>query len=288
LAAAHPILIRRDSTRGLISAFLIAAPVLAGVIYCAAGAFGLLPWTLGRSGMDVLSAGATWRSVLWSLWAASASTAIAFIGALCIAVTFRSTGPLDRLARSLAVLPLPIPHIVAGLVGLLLLSQSGLLARVAYSLRWIARPADMPILIYDSAGIGFILTTAAKEIPFLALVALSLIGGELRQLEEGARTLGAGSRDLLRRITLPLLIRGMLPATVAVFVFVFGSYEVAAMLGPTSPAPLPVLINNSYSGAALGQRADAYMLSLLALLVASVAVAAHELLRYRAWNNGRA
>jgi putative spermidine/putrescine transport system permease protein len=269
----------------LFAALLVAAPVLVGVAYCVAGALGLLgPEAGSRGSWAVLANKATWQSVGWSVWAAAASTLIALVGSIAVAALFRSYRTTDRLARALAVLPLPIPHIVAALVGLLLLAQSGLLARFGYSFGLVASPAEMPVLVYDRLGGGFILTMAAKELPFLALMALSLIGGDLRQIEESARTLGAQPRQLFRRVTLPLLLRGMLPATVAVFVFVFGSYEVAAVLGPTAPAPLPVLIAESYSGASLERRNDAYLLSLLALLVAGAAVAAHELSRW----NGRA
>lgn len=264
----------------MLAAFVVAAPVLVGIAYCAAGVLGLLGDTAGGSvNWSVLADAATWRSVGWSFWAAGASTFLALVGAVAVAALCRSTRSSDRAARALAVLPLPIPHIVAALVGLLVLAQSGLLARIAYSLGVVGAPAEVPVLVYDGLGVGFILTMAAKEIPFLALIAISLAGGDLRPVEESARTLGASPAELFRRITLPLLLRGMMPATVAVFVFVFGSYEVAAMLGPTAPAPLPVLITESYAGASLERRTEAYLLSLLALLIACVAVAAHELLR---------
>lgn len=278
----------RGSSRGLIAAFLIAAPVLVGVLYCVVGALGLLDQGAGGAAWGVLTERGTWSSVAWSLWAATASTLVAFVAAIAVASLFRSSKRIDRMARGLAVVPLPIPHLVAGFVGLLVLGQSGLVSRLAFSLGIIAQPAEMPILVYDSFGLGFILTTAAKEIPFLALVALSLLGTDLRLLEESARTLGATPGDLFRRVTLPLLYRGMLPATVAVFTFVFGSYEVAAILGPTTPAPLPVLISERHTGAVLAQRADAYLLSLLALLIASGAVAIHEIVRRGAWNEHRA
>ena len=48
-------------------------------------------------------------------------------------------------------------------------------------------------------------------------------------LEEAARTLGAGPWAAFRRVTWPLLWRGMLPGAAAVFVFVAGSYEAAAL-----------------------------------------------------------
>jgi ABC-type uncharacterized transport system YnjBCD permease subunit len=62
---------------------------------------------------------------------------------------------------------------------------------------------------------------------------------------------------------------------VAVFTFVAGSYETAALLGPTDPLPLPVLTWERYTDAALERRADGYALALLGLCVAAVAVGIH-------------
>ena len=37
--------------------------------------------------------------------------------AIAVGVLFRGTGVTDRVARSFALLPLPVPHVVAGLLG---------------------------------------------------------------------------------------------------------------------------------------------------------------------------
>ena len=107
------------------------------------------------------------------------------------------------------------------------------------------------------------------------------LGERAARLEESARSLGASPTQIVRLVTLPILWRGMLPGAVAVFAFVFGNYEVAALLGPSSPAPLPVLIMERYLGPSLGGRADAHLLSLLALAVTTLAVIAHEVIRRR-------
>ncbi|MEX2571816.1 MAG: ABC transporter permease subunit [Gemmatimonadota bacterium] len=275
------------SSRGLLAALIVAAPVLVGITHAMLAAFGLT----GLAGIEpgwgrahaVLTDVTTWRSLAWSLWAAAASTVLAFAGAVLIASLFRSSSRTDALARALATLPLAVPHVAAAFVGLLILGQSGVLARISYAFGWIATPADFPALVYDPAGTAFIMTLAAKELPFLALIAFSLLASETDRLEETARSLGAGPLEVFRHVTFPLLWRGLLPATVAVFVFVFGTYEAAAMLGPSRPTPLPVLAMERYAGASLAQRADAFVLSLLALVLALAAVAAHELLRRRRW-----
>jgi putative spermidine/putrescine transport system permease protein len=270
--------------RGLLAALLVAAPVLVGVGYALLGALDLLGvGTTGEPGLGrvrrVLAEPTVWRATAWSAWVAGAATLLATLAAMLLAVVFRGDRRLDRAARALAVLPLPIPHVVAAVAGLLVLGQSGLLARLGHALGLVETPAAMPALVFDPLGIGLVLSLAWKEIPFLALIAFSVLAGQAAALDEAARTLGAGPWARARRVTLPLLWRGMLPAVVAVFVFAFGSYEAAVLLAPSDPLPLPLLLAERYTDPALARRADAFVLVLLALAISAAAVAAHERLR---------
>ncbi len=270
----------------LLGAALVATPVLLGVAYAAAGAVGVTGITatgfsLGRM-FHVLAEQAVWRSVAWSIWVAGAATVLSLTAAACAAVMFSGRGVVDRTARALAVAPLAVPYVVAGALGLLILGQSGYLARLAYAWGGIASPTNMPALVYDTRGIGVILTLAWKEFPFLALVAFSLIAARGTALEETAHTLGAGRWATLSRVTWPLLWRGLLPAATAVFIFSMGNYEAAALLAPSDPLPLPMLTLERYFALDLSQRADAYVLTLVGLLIGLAAVGVHEWTRQHA------
>jgi putative spermidine/putrescine transport system permease protein len=270
---------------GLWAALLLASPVLLGLVYAAFASVGVVgPGSRGWSleGWNRLSADSgVWRGILWSLWIAGASTFLATLGAILLAVTFQGSGRVDRSARLLALLPLPLPHLVAGVGGVLVLGQSGILSRIAAGLGWISTPAEMPALVADSWGVGLILMLVWKEITFLALVAFSVLATQGRTIEEAGRTLGAGPGATFRRLTLPLLWRGMLPAVVAVFTFVAGSWEAAALLAPSDPLALPLQIMERHTDPALARRGEAYALALVALLIAALAVAVHERVRLR-------
>jgi putative spermidine/putrescine transport system permease protein len=185
------------------------------------------------------------------------------------------------MARLFAVLPLPIPHLAAAVAGLLLLGQSGLLARLLASFGLVTDPGAMPALVYDRFGLGLILTLAWKELAFLALVAFSVVATRGSRLEEVARTLGAKPFEVFRRVTWPLLWRGLLPAVVAVFVFVASTYEATAVLAPSDPLALPLLTLERYTDADLSRRGDGFVLVLLGMAVSLLAVAAHEWARSR-------
>lgn len=270
---------------GLWAAAVVALPVAVGVAYSLVAATGLAGYgehgfTLTRLGR-VLSEAAVWESLLWTVRTAALATLLAGAAAIVAAVSFRRVSALDRLARGLAVLPLPIPHLIAGTTAVLVLGQSGLLSRVGVSAGWLAVPAEMPALVYDRGGIGLILTLGWKEFPFLALVAFSVLATRGNALEETARSLGAGPWQRFRRITWPILWRGLAPAAVAVFAFALGSYEASALLAPSDPMALPVLTLERYTDPDLARRGDTFVLTLLALALAAAVVALHEWLRHR-------
>ncbi|HUR93371.1 MAG TPA: ABC transporter permease subunit [Gemmatimonadales bacterium] len=272
--------------RGVWLAGLVASPVIVGLVYSFAGATGIAgfgahgSYTLDRI-RRVLSEQAVWESLWWTVRTSALATVLAGCAAVLAAALFRGTKTLDRAATTLAVLPLPIPHLVAAATAALVLGQSGLLARVAVTAGWISAPAQMPPLVYDRPGIGLILALGWKEFPFLALVAFSVVATRGAALEETARTLGAGPWQTFWRVTWPVLWRGLGPAAVAVFAFAAGSYETAALLGPSDPLPLPALTYERYTDADLARRGDAFVLSLLGLLLATGVVALHEWLRHR-------
>lgn len=271
---------------GFVAAGLIALPAVAGTIYALLAALGLTgPGASGIISFDhfaaVLSDGAVVRSVFWTLWVAFAATAIATAAAIGVALVFRGGRSGDASARIVAALPLPLPQVVAALMGVWILAQSGLIARAGYALGWIDTPSTMPALVYDACGTGLILTLAWKEFAFLVIVAWSVLGQWTRDAEEAARTLGASAWSAALRVTLPVLWCGMLPAIVAVFTFVLGSYEAAALLGPSRPLALPVLTYERYLGPDVARRGDAFVLVLIGMMLALAAVLLHEHARIR-------
>jgi ABC-type Fe3+ transport system permease subunit len=270
----------RPALPALLAALVVAAPVLAGVGYSAAAAVGAVGLASDEPGAArlarVLTDRATWASLAFTVRTAALATLLAGASGVAVAVAFRADRRTDRLARALAVVPLPLPQVVAAACAVLVLGQSGLLARLAHAAGLVRTPQEVPALVQDPAGAALVLALAWKEFPYLALVAGAVLGTRSAAAEEAARTLGASPWQAFRRVTWPLLWRGLLPSAVAVFAFVAGSYEAAALLGPSDPLPLQSLIRERAADPDLARRADAYVLTLLALALAALAVAAHE------------
>lgn len=206
-----------------------------------------------------------WISLAFSLWISLASTILSSIGALFLATLLnRRPSSLNTFALNWN---LAFPHLVWGVLMLLLLAQSGLLARWAGAFGIIEAPAQFPVLVRDRFGLGIILTYVGKEIPFLTLVILAL----LRTQSEGyllvAENLGANASQRFRLVTLPIVRPALLSGALLVFAYIFGAYEVPALLGVSYPRALPVLALESFTNPDLHARAEGMAISLIIALI---------------------
>lgn len=263
------------------AALLVSSPVIVGTAYAVLAAVG---WVgAGASGLttrhlvSALGSWDTWRGVAWTVATAGASTAVASAAAFFVAVRVRHSGA----GRMLAVLPMAVPHVAAALAALLLLSQSGWLSRLTHAGGLTPAPADFPALVYDPAGISLMIAFAWKEFPYLALTAMAVLQTRGDEFEQVARTLGASESQAFWRVTWPQLWRGASPAVIATFAFLIGQYEMPALLAPSSPTALPLLIYERSVDPDLARRGDAYVLALLALALCALLVGAHGVWRSR-------
>lgn len=182
------------------------------------------------------------------------------------ALALRRTGRRRHWADRLFALNLAVPHLVGALCMLLLLSQTGLLSRLAYTAGLARGPQRFPALTADAFGWAIVAEYVWKEAPFVGVVALAALGPGVTELERAAATLGAGPWQRLRWITLPALAAPVGAASVLVLAFAAGSYEVPFLLGRPYPASLPVVAYQYYRDTDLSSRPLA--------MAAAVAVAA--------------
>ena len=143
-------------------------------------------------------------------------------------------------------LPILVPHTVVALFVITICSQTGLVARAAAALGWIADSTEFPQLLYTESYLGVILAYLWKEIPFVAYFVLALMSGVSTTLGEAAENLGASPLKSFFQITLPLSMPAITKAFLIIFIFAFGGYELPLILGATIPKALPVQAYLSY------------------------------------------
>lgn len=200
---------------------------------------------------------------------ATASSVVLGIGAALVLDRARFG---RRAVTTLFQLNLPIPHVIGAVAILLLLGQSGFVSRLAFQAGLIDGPAGFPALVFDPAAIGIIVQYVWREVPFIGIIALAILRSAGDDLDEAARTLGASGWQRLRHVTLPVLLPGLVPATVIVFAFTFGTFEVPLLLGPSFPAVLPVLAHRRYLDVDLAARDEAMAISVVITVIVVVLV----------------
>ncbi|MCY7400428.1 MAG: hypothetical protein LH477_05625 [Nocardioides sp.] len=204
-----------------------------------------------------------------SLLTAATATLLAAIIGLTIATVIVRAGGAVRLLVALAVAVMTVPHLVGAAATGLLLSDVGL------AQRWSGFTAvSWPELVGGRWPWATVLELAWKESAFVALVVFASVGRRYADLREVAAVLGAAPRAQWRRVLLPLSAPALASASVIVFVYSLGTYEVARLLGRAYPEPLPVMAYRLFTGIDVGARpqaaATAVVATGLALLAAVI------------------
>jgi putative spermidine/putrescine transport system permease protein len=266
--------------------FLLLAPALAVIILLFFGgllvgllhSLGYMPVIgLERISLDayraIFSSPDFIRSFLLSVHIAFSSTLIAALLAIGAGLLLRRQFFGRKLISFLFQLNLTVPHLVGAIGILYLFSQSGSFARLAYSWGLIAAPADFPALIFDPYAIGIILQFVWKELPFIGVIVLANMQVLGTEYEAVARSLGASRWQAFWFVLLPMLAPGLISASVIVFAFTFGSYEIPALLGAHYPAALPVLAYRHYTDIDLAARPEAMAMAIIIALLSAAMIA---------------
>ena len=215
------------------------------------------------------------ESLLLTFHIAFTSTVISCILAIGAALLLRPAFRGKKLISFFFQMNLTFPHLVGAIGILFLFSQSGFLSRILTNADIIARPREFPAMIYDRHAIGIILQYIWKEIPFIGVIIMAVLQSVGEDFESVAQSLGANRWQRFRYVTLPLIMPGVLSASVIVFAFTFGAYEIPYLLGRTYPAALPVLAYRSYADVDLNARPQAMAMAMVIAVLGTLMVLAY-------------
>ncbi|HYN71632.1 MAG TPA: ABC transporter permease [Nakamurella sp.] len=178
-------------------------------------------------------------AALWlSLKTSAASTVLCvLLGTPMALVLARSSFPGLRLARSLVLLPLILPPVVGGIALIYTFGRQGLLGETLGFL-----------------GLRIAFTTTAVVIaqtfvalPFLVLSLEGALRTAGRRYEAVAATLGANPTTVLRRVTVPLVLPGLISGGVLAFARALGEFGATltfagSLQGVTRTLPLEIYL----------------------------------------------
>lgn len=257
----------RESRLGFLVLLTVSAlPAMAGLVYAflySVGAVGLLsrgitlrPWIRVLTGVEF------WNSLRLSVTVASAVVMVSTAIGLLLALTLRKR--IEGALGTFLHVPLTVPGVVGAFLTFQLLSGAGLTARVAVRLGILPETGRFPGLVQDPHGIGIAVAHLSAGFAFLTLFFVALARSErISDLVELASTLGAGPRQSLVRVVLPVLLRQALPSLILLFIAILGSYEIPLLLGVQSPQMLSVLVMRKNGLYDLGEKPEAYCVAIL-------------------------
>jgi putative thiamine transport system permease protein len=256
---------------GLTIALLI-VPVAAGLIAALLPAFGFFPPLGGMAFSldplrDVLAAPGIWRSIglaaLVGLFSPLIALALTFLLLACV----WDTKGLSAVRRLVAPL-LSVPHAAAAVGLAFLIAPSGFLFRlISPELTGWERPPDL-LIVNDLWGLSMVAGLVAKEMPFLllmALAALPALDGSRRRMVMASLGYGRGTGFFIA--VAPQLYRLIRLPVFAVIAYASSVADVAIVLGPTTPAPLPVRILEWASDPELATRFTAAAAALIQIVL---------------------
>ncbi len=251
-------------------------PLAAGLLYALLYSLGLVGALAQGFTLDAwhnaLTNSTFWASLGLSALLAAFVVALSTLLALALLVWLRPHLERQRV-RFLLHFPLAVPPIIAAFVSFQWLGSSGMLARMAWHLGWIASANGFPPLINDPFYLGVGLTMTLLTFPFLLLVFLNHYqAGNLPQLSQLAATLGASPAHIRTRVVWPVLLHRVLPTLLLYGVFLFGSYEVPLLLGRQNPAMLSVFISQKFTKFNLADLPVAYVATVVYAVVVMVII----------------
>ena len=200
------------------------------------------------------------RDDLWlTVWISLLSVVLVAIVSYVLALYVRfGSGPLPRIVRSLYLVPMFVPVVIASYAAITFYVDRGVLASILHVLGLpFASPAYKPA--------GVVITQVWFNIPFAVLMLGSGLDGIEQELIESAHDVGAGFLRVLWRIVLPMNLVPLLIVLTFTFIGVVGSFTIPFLIGANAPQMMGVAIQAYFSNYNQPQPAVAMAVLLFAI-----------------------
>ncbi|MGO3326180.1 molybdate ABC transporter permease subunit [Gordonia sp. (in: high G+C Gram-positive bacteria)] len=216
-------------------------------------------------GEDLFSS-ASMTALGLSMSTAACATLVCVVVGLPMALLVGRVGRRSAaVMRTMVLIPLVLPPMVGGLALLSLLGRSGLIGRPIFAWSGYSLP-------YTTVAV--VVAQAFVALPFFVITVEGALRTSGVSHEEIASTLGAGRWRVLTRVTLPLVMPGLVAGTVLAFARALGEFGATALFAGNAPGvtrTMPLAIYTAFNGVGVTQD-SAVALSLLLLVSAAVVV----------------
>ncbi|HVM84554.1 MAG TPA: ABC transporter permease [Candidatus Binatia bacterium] len=219
----------------------------------------------------------TWWSVLMGFWTTFFCFLVGYPAAYALAK--RIKGRWREALFLLIVLPFWSNALVRVFSWTMVLRQGGLIDRLVHTIFPGAPTFDL-LFTYPAVVIGLV----HSYLPYMILTCYVSLQAIDDSLMEAARSLGAESWTVFRRVVFPLSLPGIVSGGILIFVPVIGSFMEPRILGGTKGATLGMNIEEQFTVTANWPLGAALSFTLLAIVLVIFAILYPVLKRRGVWS----
>lgn len=276
---------------------LLSLPVLAGLIGVVLPAFGYFPaldahhFTFSVFA-QLFAIDGIGKMVLLSFFTGLLGTMISVASAFLLLAVFYRSSYLNKLQTWLSPL-LVLPHAAAAIALLFVLSPSGFFSSIVTNVSNLltglgaseaASIGGTSTLLpptwafpYDSYGISIVIALALKELPFVFLMAVSVMSQpHVKRKFDGyfnsATALGYSPVTVFFKTIFPIVYPQIRLPILAVLAYATANVEIPLLLGPNNPPTLAVAVVQWFNHVELSMRFQASAAALLQVAVTLIAI----------------
>jgi ABC-type spermidine/putrescine transport system permease subunit I len=208
---------------------------------------------------DLLASSFIRDDLYLTVWISLLSVVLVAVVAYVLALYVRfGSGRLPRIVRSLYLIPMFVPVVIASYAAITFYVDRGVLAAILHA---VGLPYVSPA--YKASGV--VITQVWFNIPFAVLMLGSGLDGIEQELIDSAHDVGAGFLTVLWRIVLPMNVVPLLIVLTFTFIGVVGSFTIPFLIGPNAPQMMGVAIQAYFSNYNQPQAAVAMAVLLFAI-----------------------
>jgi ABC-type spermidine/putrescine transport system permease subunit I len=212
---------------------------------------------------DLFNSGFVRDDLSMTLWISVISVVLVAIVGYVLALYVRfGSGWLPRIVRSLYLIPMFVPVVIATYAAITFYVDRGVLNALLHA---VGLPYTSPA--YKPSGV--VITQVWFNIPFAVLMLGSGLDGIEQELIDSAHDVGAGFLTVLWRIVLPMNLVPLLIVLAFTFIGVIGSFTIPYLIGPNAPQMMGVAIQAYFSN--YNQPQAAVAMAVILFLIAALA-----------------
>jgi putative spermidine/putrescine transport system permease protein len=198
-----------------------------------------------------------------TLWISVVSVILVAVVGYILALYVRfGSGRLPQIVRSLYLIPMFVPVVIATYAAITFYVDRGVLASILHVF-------GLPYVSPAYKASGVVITQVWFNIPFAVLMLGSGLDGIEQELIESAHDVGAGFLTVLWRIVLPMNLVPLLIVLTFTFIGVVGSFTIPFLIGPNAPQMMGVAIQAYFSN--YNQPQPAVAMAVLLFVIAAAA-----------------